>query len=146
MRGQRSDGTDEFGDRRMPPFLRDHRAPADTPPRTDLPRLRPFVITGGRVSAPDPDIDLHTQVVSVLWPRDSRAAMRHEHLAIVELCVEPLSVAEVSARLRLHLRVTRILVSDLRAGGHVEVVTGKTDSTDDADLIHRVINGLRAFG
>jgi Protein of unknown function (DUF742) len=54
-------------------------------------------------------------------------------------------VAEISAKLRLHLGVTKILVGDLRAAGHLDVHTGDVDVSHDPETILRVINGLRAF-
>jgi hypothetical protein len=64
--------------------------------------------------------------------------------AIVALCGEPLSVAEISARLRLHLGVTRILVGDLRAAGQLDVQVLDSE-TPDPETILRVIRGLRAI-
>jgi len=86
--------------------------------------LRPFVLTSGRVQGSDPDIGLETQVTArpagslVPLPR-----LSPELAAIVSLCAEPLSVAEISARLRLHLGVAKILVGDLRVAGYVDVHT-----------------------
>jgi hypothetical protein len=62
----------------------------------------------------------------------------------VSLCVQPLSVAEISARLRMHLGVTRILVGDLRAAGQLDVHVQEIDFPDP-ETIMRVIRGLRAI-
>lgn len=104
--------------------------------------LRPFVITSGRTDGADPDIGIETQV-SV---NHAAAPMRlsPEMRAIVALCGEPLSVAEISARLHLHLGVTRILVGDLRAAGQLDVHVLDNDSPDP-ETIMRVIRGLRAI-
>jgi hypothetical protein len=68
-----------------------------------------------------------------------------ETRAIVALCEEsPISVAEISARLRLHLGVCRILVGDLRAAGHLDVHVLDNDSPDP-ETIMRVIRGLRSI-
>jgi uncharacterized protein DUF742 len=67
-----------------------------------------------------------------------------EKRAIVALCAEPVSVAEISARLGLHLGVTRILVGDLRADGHLDVHVLDNDFPDP-ETIMRVIRGLRAI-
>jgi hypothetical protein len=104
--------------------------------------LRPFVLTAGRVSGRDPDLDLHTQVTS--RPVATRA-LASEQRAIVELCAAPMSIAEISARLRLHLGVTKILVGDLRAAGYLDVHAVDTGIPNDPDTILRVIHGLRAF-
>jgi hypothetical protein len=50
-----------------------------------------------------------------------------EHLAILELCVRPLSVAEISAKLRLPLVVIRVLLGDLLDEGLIAVRRPKQD-------------------
>lgn len=105
--------------------------------------LRPFVITSGRTDGGDPDISMETQVTLVPGAPSSR--LSPETRAIVALCEEsPISVAEISARLRLHLGVTRILVGDLRATGQLDVHVLEKD-TPDPDTIMRVIRGLRSI-
>jgi hypothetical protein len=104
--------------------------------------LRPFVITEGRVDGPDPNIQVETQVT--VHPGAAPARLPPEKRAIVTLCVEPMSVAEISARLRLHLGVTRILVGDLRAAGQLDVHVLDNDFPDP-ETIMRVIRGLRAI-
>ncbi|MEV4755629.1 DUF742 domain-containing protein [Micromonospora sp. NPDC049559] len=110
---------------------------------------RPFVLTSGRVAGVDPAITLETQVTARLigldWDSPELARLSPESRSIVLLCAEPLSVAELSARLRLHLGVTKVLVGDLRAAGHLDVHTRDIDETPDPDLILRVIDGLRAI-
>ena len=73
------------------------------------------------------------------------SALPPELQAIVALCDEPISVAEISAPLRLHLGVTRILVGDLRAAGHLDVHAVDYRRPPDPDTILRVIRGLRAI-
>jgi hypothetical protein len=133
------------------PFLARASGPPEAPPSSELDTnqaedhttaLRPFVITAGRVSAADPDIQMETQVTVHPGARPGR--LPPEKRAIVTLCQEPLSVAEISARLRLHLGVTRILVGDLRAAGHLDVHVLDSDFPDP-ETIMRVIRGLRAI-
>jgi hypothetical protein len=112
------------------------------PPGEQTTALRPFVITSGRVDVPDPDIQMETQVTAHPGARPAR--LPPEKRAIVTLCVEPHSVAEISARLRLHLGVTRILVGDLRAAGQLDVHVLENDFPDP-ETIMRVIRGLRAI-
>ena len=117
--------------------------PSSEPPAEDqATTLRPFVITSGRTDGADPDIGMETQVSvnHAATPMRLSPEMR----AIVSLCGEPLSVAEISARLRLHLGVTRILVGDLRAAGQLDVHVLASD-TPDPETIMRVIRGLRAI-
>jgi len=111
--------------------------------------LRPFVLTSGRVSAVDPDIDVETQVT--LRPYDAMvnrmplASLGPEMQAIVGLCDRPISVAEISALLRLHLGVTQILVADLRAAGYLDVHVADSLSPTSPETILRVMRGLRAI-
>jgi hypothetical protein len=114
----------------------------NTPPGEQTTALRPFVITSGRVDGSDPDIQMETQVTVHPGARPGR--LPPEKRAIVTICQEPLSVAEISARLRLHLGVTRILVGDLRAAGHLDVHVLENDFPDP-ETIMRVIRGLRAI-
>jgi hypothetical protein len=134
------------------PFLQSgsqHSAGGYRPSRGDAPpvdeqanTLRPFVITAGRTDGADPDIGMETQVTVI--PAAGPVRLSPEMRAIVGLCGEPVSVAEISARLRLHLGVTRILVGDLRAAGLLDVHV-LDNETPDPETIMRVIRGLRAI-
>ncbi len=106
-------------------------------------RARPFILTSGRVEATDPYVGLESQVLARRTGPTGHLAP--ELRAIIELCHQPLSVAEVSARLRLHLGVTQILIGDLRAAGLVEVHTADINQTLNVDMILRVIRGLRTI-
>ena len=132
------------GQRRIRPYLSTRAA--ENPQRTDesaTTRPRPFILTSGRVEATDPRIGLESQVATrVTGPVGHLAPPLR---AILELCGQPQSVAEISARLRMHLGVTQILVGDLWAAGLVEVHAVDLDATHDPDLILRVIDGLRAI-
>jgi hypothetical protein len=105
--------------------------------------LRPFVLTSGRVTGSE-DIGLHTQVTARV-DESATYGLPRELQAIVALCAEPMSVAEISARLRMHLGVTKILVGDLRAAGYLDVHVLDLSTPHDPDTILRVIDGLRAF-
>jgi hypothetical protein len=108
--------------------------------------LRPYVLTSGRVSGDDPQIGLETQVSA----RTRTSLLPSPRLStelrdIVDLCRQPLSVAEISARLRLHLGVAKILVGDLRAAGYLDVHLVDVANAQDPDTILRVMRGLRAI-
>ncbi|RIV37259.1 DUF742 domain-containing protein [Micromonospora radicis] len=110
--------------------------------------LRPFVLTAGRVAGADPTIGLETQVTaratSEPWHLTA-TRLTPELQAIVALCGEPISVAEISAKTRLQFGVTRVLVGDLRAAGYLDVHVHDVDDALDPDVILRVIDGLRAI-
>jgi hypothetical protein len=134
---------------RIRPFISGPHRP-DRPAESDQPaaRPRPFILTAGRVRGADPAISLETQVTAVPVPPPGSApiaTLPPELQAIIALCAEPLSVAEISARVPLHLGVTKILVGDLRATGYLDVHTQDVIDPTDPDLILRVIRGLRAI-
>ncbi|MDR7279867.1 DUF742 domain-containing protein [Catenuloplanes atrovinosus] len=128
---------------RIRPYLR--AAPASGPSWNTSTGFRPFVLTAGRVRAAGDaaDIGLETHVVA-RWgePTD---ALSPEEREIVRLCVESLSVVELSARLGLHLGVTMVLVGDLAAAGHLAVhETGEPDGPTE-ETMTRVADGLRSL-
>jgi Protein of unknown function (DUF742) len=105
--------------------------------------LRPYVLTAGRVPGAETGIGPETQVVA---RTDRPTILSPELAAIVETCLTPLSVAEISARLGLHLGVARVLVGDLRAAGALHVHTRDSTEPHTPETILRVMRGLRAIG
>ena len=111
-------------------------------------RPRPFVLTSGRVDGVDPNICLETQVSVRPAPPPGAApveTLTPEMQAIIAMCAEPVSVAEISARVPLHFGVTKILVGDLRANGYLDVHTTDVANPHDPETILRVIRGLRTI-
>jgi hypothetical protein len=145
-------GSGEDGSARIRPFL---GVPLPTPEPTsataesETPAPRPFVLTSGRVLGNQSDIGLETQVTARVdgfsRPPAPLSRLAPELQAIVALCAEPISVAEISARLRLHLDVTKILIDDLRAAGFLDVHAQDVPNPNDPATILRVIRGLRAL-
>ncbi|MBC6459602.1 DUF742 domain-containing protein [Actinomadura sp. HBU206391] len=69
-----------------------------------------------------------------------------EHLAILELCVRPLSVAEISAKLQLPLVVTRVLLGDLLDNELIVVRRPvREDRPINEHLLREVLHGLEAL-
>ncbi len=105
-------------------------------------RPRPFVLTAGRVAAEIPYIGLETQVT--VRPGSAPSPdLPPQQSAIVTLCAEPTSVAEIAALLGMHLGVTRILVADLHTAGLLDVPGATANLATDPDLIMRVMRGIR---
>ncbi len=108
------------------------------------PALRPYLLTSGRV-APDLAVTVETQVIATDAGHVARPRLTFERRHIVALCEDPLSIAEIAARLRLHLGVVRVLVGDLSAAGLLAVYLPNADAPSDVDTLLRVIRGLRAI-
>ena len=106
--------------------------------------VRPYSWTSGRTR---PTVELALEALIRAIPG---SAQRHWELtdieaAIVELSNESPSVAEIAARVAIPLGVARVLVADLIAAGHVQVLATLRDDSSDAerrDLIERVLSGL----
>ncbi|MEV5729418.1 MULTISPECIES: DUF742 domain-containing protein [Streptomyces] len=115
-----------------------------------VPAVRPFLVTAGRVAgagetAAERPIPVETQVIATAEGLDALGRLSFERHDIVAVCAVPQSLAEIAARLRLHLNVVRVLAEDLRAAGHLAVHVPDTAATHDASVLRRVIDGLRAI-
>ena len=110
------------------------------------PAVRPFLLTSGRVSGGGtaPPIPVETQVVATPSGLSVLDALTLEHHDIVAACRRPQSVAELAARLRLHLNVVRVLAEDLCAAGYLAVYLPNARTAQDLSVLRRVIDGLRA--
>jgi hypothetical protein len=118
----------------------------DTPGTAGPTRLPPYLLTGGRVRPTDESLELEAQIVTTEVGRDGLGQLSYERYDIVALCgQQSYAVAEVAARLGLHLGVTRILVGDLIVSGHLSVRRPERDPRRQAAIIERVIRGLDAI-
>lgn len=103
---------------------------------------RLYVLTGGRSgSAERPDLDLVTLILSQSGPLPSTPP---EPAAILRMCQYPLSVAEISAYLRLPVSLVMVLVMDLLATRLV-IARPPVRPADrhDPELLKAVMYGLQ---
>ena len=109
--------------------------------------VRPYAMTGGRTRSVGAEIPLEALVIVTDEGRRRAEGLAWEQRAIAELCASPLSVAEVSAHLKVPLGVARVLVGDMAAEGLVEMsgASGSEQAPNDLNLLERVLNGLRAL-
>ncbi len=116
-------------------------------------RVRPYMLTMGRTTAAV-NLEIET-IVRAVGVTDGRPAividpararrLGPETRRIIELCHRPLSVAELSAHLRLPLQVIKVLVGDLVADGLVTThsQTAEVAGRPDLVLLERVLEGLQ---
>jgi hypothetical protein len=111
------------------------------------PVVRPYALTRGRTRPTSKDFDLIAIIAATATSSFAPHGAGPEHYAILELCVRPLSVAEISAKLRLPLGVVRVLLSDLLDYGLIAVrkPTTTINQTPDANVIKEVLHGLKAL-
>jgi hypothetical protein len=119
----------------------DARAVATAAP----PWVRPYVLTGGRTRTHN-DLLVHTLVSVPDYSASLAAQLPPEARLLYERAHgHTESVAELSAHSGIPLGVTRVLLSDLIAAGHVLVGPEPYDSPYDSDLLERIIDGLQQF-
>jgi hypothetical protein len=108
--------------------------------------VRPYAHTGGRTRSSH-TLELEALVSSNWQPGIGDAALTtHHRRMIVDMCVQPRSVAEVAALLSVPLGVARVLLGDLATAGVVVVhPTAGTNGDGEPDLafMQRVLVGLR---
>jgi hypothetical protein len=126
------------------PFLDDPGAvlPGAASPPAERSAVRPFLVTSGRTTGAT-DIPVETQVMVTSLGRTALGSLTFEYRDIVTACDEPLAVAEIAARLSLHLGVARVLVGDLAHQGLVIAYEPSVDLADDVETIERMIHVLK---
>src|SRR5262245_37457299 len=107
-------------------------------------RVRPYAITGGRTRGSS-DLPYETIIQSTGDGQQALPRLVMERRRVVELCSTPLSIAEVSAHLKVALGVVMVIVSDLKSEGLVATSQPRTSRDDrpDIELLERVLDGLR---
>lgn len=107
------------------------------------PLVRPYAMTGGRTQPINRALDLIALVVAVP-PAEPVSGLTAEHERVIELCRQPISVAEVAGNLNVPLMVATVLLGDLMAKG---VVLARppipTVRTPDRNLLQAVLDGIR---
>lgn len=103
--------------------------------------VRPFVITGGRTR--HATVHLRVETLVVRTGLEPHSGLQFEHAAILEACRQPISVAEVAARIEVPLGVAQILVGDLADAGLVRVHEATSIATPA--LLLRMIDAVRAL-
>ncbi|HEX6521671.1 MAG TPA: DUF742 domain-containing protein [Streptosporangiaceae bacterium] len=105
--------------------------------------VRPYAVTRGRT---EPRYQLEIEAMVAAAPYDARdlSLLSPECQAILQLCRDWQSVAEISAVLRMPLGVARILIADMAVEGLVRVhQLNHAQGGPDVKLLERVLSGLR---
>jgi Protein of unknown function (DUF742) len=106
-----------------------------------------YAVTRGRTRAAGRELPLEAVVTDTGLAATSGAELRMESRAIVEMCSQPRSLAEIGAALRVPVGVARVLVGDLANWGYLEVHLPHTAGGDGGPghaILGRLLDGLRA--
>ena len=116
----------------------------NTPHDRDLRLVRPYALTRGRTRPIGEVLDLIALVTAVRGAEIDAVNLDPEHLALLELCRLPASVADLAADLDLPLGVVQVLLADLRARSLISV-HHPTPPAQLADprILREVADGLR---
>ena len=108
------------------------------------PLVRPYALTRGRTRPASYDLDLITLVVA-RQPRVNTRRLNPEQTRILQVCEQPLSVAEVAAKVDLPLGVVRVLISDLIEQDHIVFRSSWAPTSDvpSLDMMQKVLDGIR---
>lgn len=111
------------------------------------PIVRPYVMTFGRTQPSRGKLDLISLVVSIRRPPAAEAGLHPEHIQIIRICREPMSVAEIAGHLDLPAGIVRVLIGDLLDRNYVEVQEPPAPQVNmhDERLYKAVLDGLRAL-
>jgi hypothetical protein len=103
--------------------------------------VRPYAVANGRTAA-SRQLDLMSMVVAT--GVGAYNTLEPDHVQALGLCLRPVSVAEIAARLRLPAAVTKVLVSDLADCGAVRTAPPRPGSdTSNRVLLERLLDGLQ---
>lgn len=104
--------------------------------------VRPFLLTGGRTRPVRDGLQTHTLITA---PKSAvHAPLRFEQRQIVQMCQQPVSVAEIAGRLAVPLGVARVLVADLMSSGYV-ISYEQDEEALSVETIERIVKRVRAL-
>lgn len=83
--------------------------------------VRPYAVTGGRVRSATSNLPMETLVEVTAGAAQSRGLPSEKRLILSHASLNFVSIAELSALLRMPLGVVRILVADLSDDGYLTV-------------------------
>jgi len=109
--------------------------------------VRPYYVTRGRTRTDRP-LGVEVLVETTRRGRQALSRLQFEQRSIAALCLQPISVAEVAARVPVPLGVARLFVGDMSAEGLLEtnqLPVARFGDRPDIKLLERVLDGLQAL-
>jgi hypothetical protein len=107
------------------------------------PLVRPYAMTRGRTRPANRDLNMITLVVAVKDEIDT-VALDADYVQILEMCRNPMSIAELAAHMDVPIVVVKVLLSDLVERGEVIARNPARDvRVPDMKLLQAVLDGVR---
>jgi Protein of unknown function (DUF742) len=119
--------------------------PSDDPRRSRWfsPVVRPYALVRGRTKPAGDHLDVISMAYSLRVSVPDPTELEPEHLALLQRCAVPMSVAELASGLDLPLGVVRVLLADLRERELVRIDQPAQERVTDIRLLREVADGLR---
>ena len=111
-------------------------------------RVRSYVLTGGRTRGRGEELPFEALITVTPEGRAARTALTMERREILGRCIGSISIAEISAHLKLPLGVVRVLVGDMVDEGLLTASApdhSRTGDRPDRLLLERVLDGLQSL-
>jgi Protein of unknown function (DUF742) len=113
------------------------------PYRGFSPVVRPYALVRGRTRPTGASLDVISMAYSPRASVPDSADLEPEHLALLQQCSIPMSVADLASQLDLPLGVIRVLLADLRERELVRIHQPRPERLTDIRLLKEVADGLR---
>jgi DNA-binding transcriptional ArsR family regulator len=113
------------------------------PSRWFSPVVRPYALVRGRTKPAGERLDVISMAYSLRVSVPDPTELEPEHLALLQRCAMPMSVAELASGLDLPLGVVRVLLADLRERELVRIDRPAQERVTDIRLLREVADGLR---
>ncbi len=113
--------------------------------------VRPYTMTGGRSGVGLPNIALEALVAVTPAGMRMRGRFRWEAAEIIAQSRKEIAIVELAANLEVPVGVIRVLAADLREQGAITISEPLSEATVDsgdteyAELLHKVLDGIRAL-
>jgi DNA-binding transcriptional ArsR family regulator len=107
------------------------------------PVVRPYALVRGRTKPAGERLDVISMAYSLRVSVPDPTELEPEHLALLQRCAVPMSVAELASGLDLPLGVVRVLLADLRERELVRIDRPAQERVTDIRLLREVADGLR---
>ncbi len=131
------------------PFL--NQAPPGPTPNgmsdpVDVPVVRAYMMTKGRVAVAGEALPFETMLsLSELGERRQSELLFEQAKIAVLVSAESMSIAEISAKLRIPVGTAQVLCGDMVSDQLLEPHKAATNASIDISLLTRLINGVRAL-
>lgn len=105
--------------------------------------VRPYALVRGRTKPTGESLDVISMAYALRVSVPDPVGLEPEHLALLERCAVPMSVADLASALDLPLGVVRVLLADLRDRELVRIHRPSPERITDIRLLREVADGLR---